>query len=62
MYRKRAKILFELYTTIEKANNLAQELSYIFENNKHKDVDRLKLAHCYDKGPSPPKEESDSIL
>ena len=46
---ERAKIIFELYPTIEKAYNLAQELSYIFENNTDKDVARLKLAHWYNK-------------
>ena len=46
---ERAGILFELYPTIEKAYNLEQGLSYIFENNTHKDVARLKLAHWYDK-------------
>jgi len=47
--RERAEILFKLYPTIEKAYNLAQGLTYIFENNTHKDVARLKLAHWYDK-------------
>jgi transposase len=46
---ERAEVLFKLYPTIEKAYNLAQGLSYIFENNTHKDVARLKLAHWYDK-------------
>ena len=46
---RRAEILFELYPTIEKAYNLAQELSYIFENNTDKNVARLKLAHRYNK-------------
>lgn len=46
---ERAQILFELYPTIEKAYNLAQGLSYIFENNTDKDVARLKLAHWYNK-------------
>jgi transposase len=46
---ERAKILFQLYPTIEKAYNLAQGLSYIFENNTDKNVARLKLAHWYDK-------------
>jgi hypothetical protein len=31
MYRERAKILFELYTTIEKVNNLAIKLSYMLK-------------------------------
>jgi len=46
---ERAQILFQLYPTIEKAYNLAQGLSYIFENNTDKNVARLKLAHWYDK-------------
>jgi transposase len=46
---ERAEILFQLYPTIEKAYDLAQGLSYIFENNTHKDVARLKLAQWYDK-------------
>lgn len=45
----RAEILFQLYPTIEKAYNLAQGLSYIFENNTDKNVARLKLAHWYNK-------------
>jgi transposase len=46
---ERAEILFGLYPTIEKAYNLAQGLSYIFENNTEKNVARLKLAHWYNK-------------
>lgn len=46
---ERAEILFKLYPTIEKAYNLAQGLSYIFENNTDKNVARLKLAHWYNK-------------
>jgi transposase len=46
---ERAQILFQLHPTIEKAYNLAQGLSYIFENNTDKNVARLKLAHWYDK-------------
>ncbi|WP_411831113.1 ISL3 family transposase [Mariniflexile sp. AS56] len=46
---ERAEILFELYPTIEKAYNLAQDLSYIFETNTSKNIARLKLAHWYDK-------------
>ena len=46
---ERAEILFDLYPSIEKAYNLSQELSYIFENNTDKNVARLKLAHWYDK-------------
>jgi transposase len=47
--RERAEILFKLYPSIQKAYNLGQGLTYIFENNTHKDVARLKLAHWYDK-------------
>lgn len=46
---ERAEILFGLYPTIEKAYDLSQGLSYIYENNTNKDVARLKLAHWYDK-------------
>ena len=46
---ERAEILFQFYPTIEKAYELAQGLSYIYENNTDKDVARLKLAHWYDK-------------
>ncbi len=46
---ERAEILFRLYPNIEKSYNLAQGLCYIFENNTHKDVARLKLAHWYNK-------------
>ena len=43
----RSQILFELYPTIEKAYDLAQNLKFIFENNTNKDIARLKLAHWY---------------
>jgi len=46
---ERAQIVFKLYPTIEIAYNLAQGLSYIFENNTDKNVARLKLAHWYNK-------------
>ncbi len=46
---ERAEILFKLHPTIEKAYDLAQGLSYVFENNTIKDVARLKLAHWYNK-------------
>jgi transposase len=46
---ERAEILFKLYPSIEKAYNLAQALSHIFENNTNKDVARLKLAQWYHK-------------
>jgi transposase len=47
--KERAEILFKLYPTIEKAYDLAQGLSFIFENNTNKDIARLKLAQWYDK-------------
>jgi hypothetical protein len=34
----RAEILFKIYPSIEKAYNLAQALSHIFENITNKDV------------------------
>ncbi len=46
---KRANILFDLYPTIEKAYDLSQKLSYIFEKNTVKDVARLYLAKWYNK-------------
>lgn len=45
----KAEILFKLYPSIEKAYNLAQGLSTIFENNTDKNVARLKLAKWYNK-------------
>lgn len=45
----RAELLFGLYPSIEKAYNLAQGLSYIFENNTNKNAARLKLAQWYNK-------------
>ena len=44
MQIERAEILFKRYPSIEKAYNLAQALSHIFENNTNKDIARLKLA------------------
>ena len=46
---ERAEILFELYPTVEKAYNLSQGLSHVFENNTDKNIARLKLAHWYNK-------------
>lgn len=46
---ERTDILFRLYPEIEQAYNLAQKLSYIYENNTHKDVARTKLALWYNK-------------
>lgn len=45
----RAELLFKLYPSIEKAYNLSQGLSYIFENNTNKNIARLKLAQWYNK-------------
>ena len=43
----RAELLFDLYPPIEKAYDLSQKLSYIFENNTNKNTARLKLAVWY---------------
>ena len=45
----RASILFREYPEIEKAYQLAQNLTYIYEQSIHKDVARLKLAKWFDK-------------
>ena len=45
----RTDMLFNLYPEIEQAYNLAQKLSYIYENNTNKDVARTKLALWYNK-------------
>lgn len=45
----RAKILFLLYPKIEEAYTLAQQLTYIYENNYDSEVAITKLAHWYDK-------------
>ena len=45
----RAELLFKLYPSIERAYNLSQGLSHIFENNTNKNVARLKLAQWYNK-------------
>ena len=44
---QRAEILFNKYPTIKDTYQLAQKLSYIFENNTDKDVARTKLALWY---------------
>jgi len=44
---ERAEILFKEYPSIQQTYQLSQKLSYIFENNTHKDVARIKLAHWY---------------
>ena len=44
---RRAEILFNEYPTIKDTYQLAQKLSYIFENNTDKDVARTKLALWY---------------
>ena len=43
----RAELLFNLYPSIEKAYDLSQKLSHIFENNTDKNIARLKLAKWY---------------
>lgn len=43
----RANILFAEYPEIEKAYQLAQSLTYIYEQSIHKDVARLKLAKWF---------------
>ena len=47
--KERAELVFELFPTIKQTYELAQGLSYIFENNTDKDIARLKLAKWYDK-------------
>ena len=44
---ERAEILFKEYPSIQETYQLAQKLSYIFENNTDKDVARVKLAKWY---------------
>lgn len=43
----RSKILFDRYPKIEQAYILSQKLSFIYENNIHKNTARTKLAHWY---------------
>lgn len=43
----RAKILFKEYPIIEQAYNLAQKLTYIYENYNDKSIAITKLAHWY---------------
>lgn len=43
----RAEILFKEYPTIELAYNLAQKLTYIYENYNDKSIAITKLAHWY---------------
>ena len=43
----RAIILFSEYPSIQETYQLAQKLSYIFENNTDKDVAKVKLAKWY---------------
>jgi transposase len=45
----RAELLFELYPSIERCYNLAQQLNTIYQTNTNKDSARLKLAHWYEK-------------
>jgi len=44
---ERAKVLFEEYPVIEQAYNLAQKLTYIYENYNDKSIAITKLAHWY---------------
>lgn len=46
---KRAEILFSIYPDMKKAYDLAQNLSWIFENTKDKTVGLTRLAHWYEK-------------
>ena len=46
---KRAEILFEHYPSLESAYELAQEVSYIYQNTKQKEVAYTKLAQWYKK-------------
>jgi transposase len=57
-----AEILFKRYPSIEKASNLAQALSHLFEKNTNKDVARLKLAQWYPKVEKAPFKSFNSIL
>jgi len=43
----RSKLLFDQYPSIEKAYDLSQKLSYIFENNPDKNIARVKLTIWY---------------
>lgn len=45
--KARAEILFKEYPTIELAYNLAQKLTYIYENYNDKSIAITKLAHWY---------------
>ena len=45
----RAELLFNLFPSIKKAYELSQGLCYVFENNKDKNVARLKLAQWDEK-------------
>ena len=47
--RQRAEILFEYYPNIEKAYNLTQELSKIYQFTKDKGIAYTKLARWYNK-------------
>ncbi len=46
---KRARYLFQLFPEIEKAYNLAQQLTYIYENNSQSNIAIVKLAKWYNK-------------
>ena len=46
--KERANILFEYYPDIEKAYNLSQKLSHIYQNTTEKNIALTKLARWYD--------------
>ena len=46
---QRAEILFSIYPDLKKAYDLAQNLSWIFENTKDKTIGLTRLAHWYEK-------------
>lgn len=45
--QERAQLLFEKYPDIKTAYSLSQQLRSIYNNNNHKNVAMLKLAHWY---------------
>lgn len=45
--KERAEMLFRMYPSIHETYQLAQELSYIFENNTQKSIAMTKMAHWY---------------
>ena len=57
----RANILFREYPEIEKAYNLAQKLTYIYEMCIHKDIARVKLALWFNEIDDTENEEFSSL-